>query len=37
MHDIYRMLAEHLNSLAVPFPKTEDGLELEVLRKWFKK
>jgi ferredoxin len=35
MSDVHRQLAAHLNSLAVPFPKTENGLELEILRKWF--
>ncbi|MEN8245847.1 MAG: 4Fe-4S binding protein [Thermodesulfobacteriota bacterium] len=37
MGDIFQKLAKHLNGLPVPFPITENGLELEVLRKWFRR
>lgn len=35
MSEIYQRLAAHLDRLPVPFPSTETGLELEILRKWF--
>jgi len=35
MSDIYVRLAAHLDKLPVPFPSTETGIELKILRNWF--
>jgi len=35
MNELYRRLAERLNSLPIPFPSTESGVELKILEKWF--
>ena len=35
MTDIYRRLAAHLDKLSIPFPSTEDNLELKLLKVWF--
>lgn len=35
MDEIYKQLAHHLNTLPIPFPSTESGLELRVLELFF--
>ena len=35
MQNIYQLLAAHLDKLPIPFPSTETGFELEILKKWF--
>jgi ferredoxin len=35
MSDLYDQLAMHLNKLPIPFPSTDTGIELEILRNWF--
>jgi ferredoxin len=35
MNDLYVRLAAHLDKLPIPFPSTENGIELKILRNWF--
>lgn len=35
MEEIYSQLAKHLNTLPIPFPSTESGIELKILKRWF--
>ena len=33
--NIYKQLAEHLDRLPIPFPATDSGVELRILKRWF--
>ena len=33
--DLYEQLAEHLDKLPIAFPRTDSGVELKILRRWF--
>lgn len=33
--NIYERLAKHLDTLPVPFPATESGVEIRILKRWF--
>ena len=33
--NIYKQLAKHLDKLPIPFPETDSGVELRILKRWF--
>jgi Na+-translocating ferredoxin:NAD+ oxidoreductase subunit B len=33
--DVYKRLAKHLDRLPIPFPATESGVEIRILKRWF--
>jgi Na+-translocating ferredoxin:NAD+ oxidoreductase subunit B len=35
MSDVYARLAKHLDTLPIPYPPTESGIELKILERWF--
>jgi len=35
MEDVFTRLAHHLDSLPIPFPPSDSGVELKILRQWF--
>jgi Na+-translocating ferredoxin:NAD+ oxidoreductase subunit B len=35
MKDVYIRLAKHLDTLPIPYPATESGIEVKILERWF--
>ena len=35
MDQVYEQLAQHLDKLPIAFPRTESGIELKILKRWF--